>query len=332
MYQIRPYQDTDLPHILRLWNESVDAGEVVFYPATEAYLNMRIFDAPHDVKPFTFVAEDNGHVAGCVIGVCQKTFLPKQTHENTPGYLVAIFVEKGCRRKGIGKQLMGALEDAFRANGKKTIAMTSVSPIDLEWRIPNTPGHDHNNVPGVDKECDGYPFLSALGFQDTIREVAMYLDLSKYQEPSFVKEKQQKLREEGIQTGRYDVSLHYDFDRMCTRVGSEYWRKVLQDETAKENPRPILAATTPDGYIVGFTGPVDRQESGRGWFTGICTDPEYEGRGIASVLFNLLMQEFIQVGADFSTLFTGEENWAQKVYRRAGFDVVRTFSYMSKPL
>ena len=44
------------------------------------------------------------------------------------------------------------------------------------------------------------------------------------------------------------------------------------------------------------------------------------------------MQEFIKVGADFSTLFTGEENWAQKVYRRAGFDVVRTFSYMSKPL
>ena len=332
MYSIRLFQDQDMPALVRIWNESVDKNEVVFYPASEEYLNKRIFDIPHEVKPYTFVAEKDGQVIGFVIGVCQKTFLPKQTHENTPGYLVVIFVEKAHRRNGVGKQLMSALEDAFRAAGKKTIAMTSLSPIDMEWRIPNTPGHDHNNVPGVDKACEGYPFLLAQGFEDTVREVAMYLKLADYQEPAFVKEKQQALREQGIETGLYDVSLKYDFDRMCTRVGSEYWRKVLQDETAKENPRPILTATTPDGYIVGFTGPVDRQESGRGWFTGICTDPEFEGRGIASVLFNLLMQEFIKVGADFSTLFTGEENWAQRVYRRAGFDVVRTFSYMSKPL
>ena len=332
MYNIRRYEQKDLPALVRIWNESVDAGEVVFYPASEEYLMKRIFNDPNDVYPYSFVAEKDGQVVGFIIGVCQKTFLPKQTHENTPGHLVVVFVEKAHRLQGIGKKLMATLEDAFRAVGKKTISMTSLSPIDMEWRIPGTPGHDHNNVPGVDRECPGYPFMEKLGFQDTVREVAMYLDLAKYQEPAFVKEKQQQLKEQGIITGRYDTKLGYDFDRMCTRVGSEYWRKVLQDETAKENPRPILAATTPDGYIVGFTGPVDRQESGRGWFTGICTDPEFEGRGIASVLFNLLMQEFIQVGADFSTLFTGEENWAQKVYRRAGFDVVRTFSYMSKAL
>ena len=331
MFSIRPYQETDLPEIIRIWNASVNAGEAVFYPATEEYLNKRIFNDPNDVKPYTFIAEKDGQTAGFVIGVCQKTFLPGQTHENTPGYLVAIFVDAPFRRMGAGTALMDRLSAAFKASGKSKIACMSTCPINLEWRIPGTPGHDHNNAPGMDNDCAGYPFLLKLGFNDTVREVAMYLNLSEYQAPDFVPEKQAKLRAEGIETGLYDPKLHYDFDRMCTRVGSEYWRKVLQDETASDHPRPILAATT-DGHIVGFTGPVDRQESGRGWFTGICTDPEYEGRGIASVLFNLLMQEFIQVGADFSTLFTGEENWAQKVYRRAGFDVVRTFSYMSKPL
>ena len=58
----------------------------------------------------------------------------------------------------------------------------------------------------------------------------------------------------------------------------------------------------------------------------------YERRGIASVLFNLLMQEFIAEGAAFSTLFTGEENHAQRIYLRAGFRVVRRFSVMEKGL
>ena len=116
---------------------------------------------------------------------------------------------------------------------------------------------------------------------------------------------------------------------MCDRVGSEYWRSVLQEETAKENPRPILAAVA-DGHIVGFTGPVDRQENGRGWFTGICTDPLYERRGIAGVLFNDLMGEFIKVGAAYSTLFTGTENHAQRLYLKTGFRPARYFGIMKK--
>ena len=103
------------------------------------------------------------------------------------------------------------------------------------------------------------------------------------------------------------------------------------DDVRPAGPRPILAAVHGD-RIVGFTGPVDVQKSGRGWFTGICTDPECGGRGIATALFNLLMQSFAQRGAKFSTLFTGTENHAQKIYRRAGMAPARAFTLMSKPL
>ena len=68
------------------------------------------------------------------------------------------------------------------------------------------------------------------------------------------------------------------------------------------------------------------------WFSGICTDPLFEKKGIASVLFNLLMQEFIAEGAAFSTLFTGREAHARRVYERAGLRVVRGFAIMDKPL
>ena len=137
---------------------------------------------------------------------------------------------------------------------------------------------------------------------------------------------------------------------MCDGVESEYWRSVLKTEiqchrdgvpctdirfipngVVPAGPRPILAATH-EGKIVAFTGPVDKQKSGRGWFSGICTDPNYERRGIASVLFNLLMQEFVDEGAAFSTLFTGDDNHAQKIYKNAGLRVVKRFSIMKKAL
>ena len=179
----------------------------------------------------------------------------------------------------------------------------------------------------------------------------MYLNLAAYIPWAGLKEKQAELLAQGIYTGRYDPSLGYDYDLMCDHVGSEYWRAVIRSELAcwKENrpntdvrfipngtkvpagPRPMLVATSGE-RIVAFTGPVDKQDSGRGWFCGIMTDPEFERRGIASVLFNLLMQEFIAEGAVFSTLFTGDSNHAQRIYKRAGFNVVRRFALMQKPL
>ena len=93
-----------------------------------------------------------------------------------------------------------------------------------------------------------------------------------------------------------------------------------------------LDAQGTGGHIVAYTGPVDLQKSGRGWFTGICCDPNYGGRGIASILFNQLMREFVAEGAKFSTLFTGETNFAQKIYSRAGFRIVARFDGLTKPL
>lgn len=328
---IRRFDKADMQAILRLWNYCAAAGEVVYKPLTEEGFAALFLQNPHYSKDFSLVAETDGEVIGYVNGIAKKTFLPKETHESTPGYLTVILVAPLHRRKGVGRLLMQALMQAFVNAGKRVISCSGSNPVNLPWLVPGTDGHDHNNAPGMDQDCAGYPFLLRQGFEDKYSEVAMYLDLKDYAVSPDFKVKRDALFAQGICTGRYDISLHYDYDRMCDRVGSEYWRKVLYDETHSISPRPILAATH-EGHIVGFTGPVDRQESGRGWFTGICTDPMYERRGIATVLFNLLMQEFIAKGAGFSTLFTGRDNHAQRLYLRTGFQVVRRFCVMSRPL
>ena len=209
--------------------------------------------------------------------------------------------------------------------------MSSLNPVNLDWVVPGTPGHEHNNAPGVDEAGPAYPFLQKRGFTARAREAAMYLDLKDFQKQPDIEEKREVLRRQGITAGLYDPTLRYEFDGMCDRVGSEYWRKVLREETSSPSPRPILAATVP-GHVVAFTGPVDRQENGRGWFTGICTDPLYEKRGIATVLFSDLLERFLLAGVRYSTLFTGTENHAQRLYARAGFRPVRHFAIMEKRL
>lgn len=347
---IRLFTAADLPGVISVWNEAVEAKEVVYYPLTEAYFHKKFEQDPNYDPKYTFVAEEDGKIAGFINGVAKKVFLGGETNENTPGFLTCVFVGKAYRGRGIGKALVETLGEAFKANGKSTFAVNGNNPINLDWIVPGTPGHDHNNAPGVDVDCPGFAFLKKLGFNDLHTEVAMYLNLSEYKPWDELKSRQEALRAQGIETGRYDPSLGYDYDTMCDGVESEYWRSVLKTEiqchrdgvpctdirfipngVVPAGPRPILAATH-EGKIVAFTGPVDKQKSGRGWFSGICTDPNYERRGIASVLFNLLMQEFVDEGAAFSTLFTGDDNHAQKIYKNAGLRVVKRFSIMKKAL
>lgn len=323
---IRTFKQDDIAKIVSIWNSCVSRGEVLYRPLTQQYFNEKFLQHPGTV---ILTASEEAEVCGFVIG-CRKTeFLPGQTEENTPAYLSVIMVPEKCRHRGIGKALLSAFESYFSSLGKTSFAVSSLCPINLDWVIPGTPGHEHNNMPGIDEECMGFGFLRNHGYTVAVRDVAMYLNLAEYNKKPEVEERRAQLAREGISAGLYDISLKADFDGMCDRVGSEYWRQVLKDETEKEYPRPILAAVT-NGHIVGFTGPVDKQENGRGWFTGICTDPLYERRGIAGVLFNDLMEEFIKIGAEYSTLFTGTENHAQRLYLKTGFRPARYFAIMKK--
>ncbi len=347
---IRLFEQKDLPALLRLWNGSVEAGEVVYRPLTEDYYRKKFEGDPNHDPQFILVAEDGGEVIGYIHGLAKKVFLPKETNESTPGFVTVLFVDEARRRQGVGAALLAELTARFQAAGKKTIAVSGGNPLNIDWMIPGTPGHDHNNAPGADMESQGYPFFLAQGFEEKHREVAMYLNLTDYEKKPEVDEKRARLAAEGIFTGRYNANLNYDYDGMCDRIPSEYWRSAIATEIAAwksgkpttdirflpngkvpGGPRPMLVAAHA-GKIVGFTGPVDKQDSGRGFFTGICTDPLYEKRGIATVLFNLLMWEFVQEGAAFSTLFTGDTNHAQRLYERTGFRVVRRFALMAKAL
>jgi ribosomal protein S18 acetylase RimI-like enzyme len=347
-YRVRPLTKEDVPATIDLWNSCYVRGEVVYSPVMPDSFAAQMFEKGGRA----FAAEANGRLVGFIHGAQKTVFLCGQTHENTPGYLTVLMVSPECRLQGVGTQLLETLLSAFRKDGKSMCACSGDNPVHLSWRVPGTSGHDHNNAPGVDVDCGGYAFLQKYGFSPLVQEIAMYMNLKDYAGSKEACDFRERLTADGIYTGRFDPSLHQglDYNGMCDRVGSEYWRNVIRQELAAwgknepcrdetlwpdgikpAGPRPMLIAAH-KGNMTGFTGPVDLQKSGRGWFTGICTDPLYGRRGIGTVLFDLLMQEFVLEGAAFTTLFTGAENHAQRIYTRAGLRVVRRFAVMTHPL
>ena len=345
--QIRSMRPEDLPGVIQIWNGCVSSGEVLYYPLNEEYFRRKFVENAGCEPGHLMVAESGGRVAGFVHGVAPGSFPGSR-----PGaaYLTVLMVDAASRGKGVGKALLRAFADRMRTRGAKTLFISSLNPVNLDWHIPETPGHDHNNMPGADAESAGYPFLLRCGFSVRYREVAMYMNLADCRASSQAEEIRERLQSEGIYTGPYDAAWNCGFDLMCDHVGSDYWRDVLRTEieawkTGKPNADPrmwadgippkgpsTLLTAVHEGQIVGFTGPVDLQKSGRGWFTGICTDPAYERRGIATVLFSLLMAEFVREGARFSTLFTGLDNHARRVYERAGMRPARQFHLMAMEL
>ena len=334
---IRLATDADVPAMLALWNQSVAAQEVVFASLTPQTFRNRLMQP----ESCLLVAQAGQQLAG---------WLHAAVPQGGEAYLTAIFVHQDVRRQGIGRQLMASLESRMCALGKQVLAVSGNNPVKTAWCVPGTPGHDHNNAPGVDEACAGYPFLQAVGMAQHFCEVAMYRNLAGYAWPSAMDDIHKQLANEGITVGLYDGKQTLAYEGMCDRVGSEYWRGVLRQELhawqsgvpcedatlwadglRPQGPRPLLMAIHGD-QIVGFTGPVDKQQSGRGWFTGICVDPLYGKRSIGALLFEMLLRQFVAQGATFSTLFTGSENHAQRIYLRAGFTPVRRFAVMVKPL
>ena len=345
---IREAENRDREGIIRLWNQCVDAGEVLYFPMDDAYFDRKFRTGPGSDAGGFFVAED---ASGRLSGVIHGTY-PHEYPGAKPGwsYLTFELVAPECRGTGLGLALLQTLVGRMRMSGADVLAVSSLNPVNLDWHIPGTPGHDHNNMPGLDEECAGAAFFHRF-FEGTYREIAMYRSLDRtVRVPAEVEALRGRLRQEGIETGLYSGEPLYDYETLCRNVGSTYWQHVLKTEikahlTGQPNedpalwpdgrrpdgPRPILAAVA-DNRLVAFTGPIDRQASGRGWFTGICTDPSYEHRGIATVLFSMLMEEFGRRGAAFSTLFTGEDNRAQRIYARAGMRIVRHFTLMKMNL
>lgn len=328
--EIIQFKNDHIQEVIKIWNDSCGT-DMVYKPFNDNDFINKFLKNPHFSYEGTFVAIEEKKIVGFANGLYKKNFLSGETYENSPGYITFVLVDKAYRRRGIGKALLNKVEEFLINNGKRQLDIIFFNPINLQWYVPGTDEHDHPNAPGVDFDSAAYKLFQNCNYKDKAKQNSYHLNLDKFSLSEKVIGTLENLKTKGISIEYFDPLKHSGFNELFDDLKNEYWRIEIIGETQTKNPRPILVASD-NGKICGFTGPLDVQPSGRGYFAGIGVDSSYGGMGIGTALFFKLCENLRNEGASFMTLFTGENNPARKMYETAGFDIVKTWSDMRKEI
>ena len=310
---VRSFHSSDAEGLLHLWNT---LGTAMGYaPLNPEALDRLIWAHPAFSPAHTFLLERDGAIRGFALGCVQG-------NRGHLGCVLAVTeADAAC--------LVSAVEEAFRDSGCSESMVSFWCPIRLPWVIPDTSGHQHNNLPGVPADLPLHGGLKNLGYHPKSREIAMYLDLSAFEIPAAVEEKAARMAREGYTVALYDAGKHRGLKEMVDTLGNPLWSQEIP--AAGESGLKLLVGLK-DDQVAGFAGPVYPEESGRGYFSGIGVGACFEGHGLGKLLFYRLCREEKQAGAAYMSLFTGKENPARRIYEGAGFRACREFDVMKKSL
>ena len=317
---IRKFVTGDERALYCLWE--TEGPRFGYAALTESKFREIFLEHPDFSAEFTFVVEEDGHICGFVNGCAGAP-------DTETGYISCLLLESQVDTVDNTTQLVCALEDEFRKAGKKYCAVSFFNPIRLPWVIPGTPGHQHNNLPGVPVDVPLYHRLLVLGYEETSRECGLYCDLADYTTPEWVEDKAAQMAQRGYTVAMYDRRCHQGLDEMVHSLGNPQWSAEIP--AAGKAGLDLLVALK-GNLCAGFTGPVYPEETGRGYLAGVAVAQQYERNGLGTLLFYRLLQREKEVGAKYMSIFTGVNNRAKEIYMKAGFRVVRTFAVMRKEL
>lgn len=317
----------DLEAMNNLWNEFTT--EQHFYkPMTiEAFKN-KLLNNPDFSFDTVFGVKENNELVAYAIGYIRQMY---KDNDNVPGYINMIIVKKEYRNQGIASSLLNHMENYFKKLGKKYIQASYYLPSCYSWFIPNTIDHDHPCAPGIRINSLEYFFLLHRGYGIVGQEDAFHLNLSDYEISPSIQKTIDNLKQEHIIIELYDPNKHYGLDEFYKNLNIYDFEKVIRSNLDLEHPYPFLVVAD-NNKIVGWTGAMWNEESGRGHFDGIAILDTYRGKGIGKALFASLAYYNKMGGAKFMTFYTGLNNHARYIYMGAGFKIVQSFALMKKPL
>ncbi len=311
------FENKYLKECVEIWNEAVDCGEVVFKPLTEADFENLFLSEKY--KSVGVVKVENRKACGFAFGTVSEGV----------GYVSYIGVKRGFREEGIGRELYLELETTILKENPLVNRIDCIfyNPCQIAWFIPKRFPHDHPGAPGVYMESIGYQFFKKMGFFDYAIQNTYYMPLGNYSESEKVKEKKESLSEQGIEVCFFDKEKHCGFSELFDNIKNEGWRKSVM---SRLNEKIVVAVE--DNRVIGYTGPLSLSSEKRGLFCGIGVHTDYRRLGIGKVLFSELCAGLQTMGAEYMSLFTGDNNPARFIYESTGFELVGKFSCMRKML
>ena len=324
---IRNANINDMPKICELWNKEV--ASLGFYKPLEEEQFIKVFTSDPDFSyEGVFVAYYGEELVGYIMGFIRGLYAK---NPDNPGCLNSIVVAKKYRKRGIGGLLIKKLEEFFKVNGRNYVQAYNYLPLCYEWYIPNFDKHNHPCAPAIRVNSEEYFFLLHHGYEAISFEDAFHLPLEEYELSDSIKEILERNEKDGIVIEYYDPNKHYGIDEFYEDIQAPEFEKVIRSNLALEKPYPFLVVAK-DNKVVGWTGALWNEPSGRGHFDGIIISESVRGRGLGKALFATLAYKSKLNGAKFMTFYTGWKNHARYIYMGAGFKIIQSYSIMKKKI
>lgn len=315
-----------IDEIISLWNDEI-ASLGFFKPWTvESFTNKFLKNPSFKKEGLVCLFKDNLEM----IGFGEANVTKNQLNPSlTPGYITCIAVRKKYQRQGYGTLILEKLEEFLKNEGKTFVRNFFMNPTNLEWYVPGYDKHNHPGAPAISYNSSYYLFLLANGYNTNGQQDAYHLNLRDYELPEYVIKKKAFNEKDGYTLTYYDDKIHFGFDPLFEALKNEGWNQAVKSEINRGNGSKLLIAQK-DGEILGFTGPIFTEESGRGYLAGIGIHPKVQGRGLGKTLFCELCYQHKIKGSKFMTLFTGSDNPARNIYMYAGMKPIQSFAIMRK--
>ena len=324
MFQIVNLKEQDLNKMCDLYNQ-VRSEENFFQTFThEEFKNLYLNNEDFSFNG-VFGVFDKDELVAYSICLLRKLFEGKEYG----GYIHIIIVKKEYRKQGLGSALLERMEAYLKENGKKGANVNYYLPLCFTWYIPGTDKHNHPCAPGIRLNSKEYFFLLHRGYEIIGQEDAFHLDLCNYNISPSIQKVLDENAKDGITIELYDKNKHYGLEEFYKALNIYDFEKVIRANLELEKPYPFLVVSD-KGRIVGWTGALWNEPSGRGHFDGIAILEEVRGRGLGKALFSLLAYHSKLNGAKFMTFYTGLTNHARYIYMKAGFKIEQSYALMKK--
>lgn len=323
---LRVMNESDIPSIVNLWNSEMK--DSIYAMWTVEDFNNRFMKFTSFDKDGFLVLYDNDELIG--FGNANYNNQDKDP-SLTPGYITCVVIKKGYQRQGLGSMILKKLEEFLKSRGKTYVRCFYANPVNLKWYVPGYDHHEHAGAPAVLINSPFYFLLSAHKYYMNGQQDGFHVDLTKYEMTEEIVEKMKENEKDGYYVTIYDKDKHHGFDELFDALGSEGWKRSINYNLNREKPYPTIIVEK-DGEILGFTGPVHTEESGRSSLSGVGIHPKCQGRGLGKTMFCYFCLKSKENGGKFMTLFTGSENKARNIYMYAGLRIVASFAILRKEL
>lgn len=311
-FSIRRYEATDESGVLRTWNSGLYAD-----PINATTWRGKVLLDPNFDRGGCLVAEVDGEVRGFILSLVRRVPFFNEGLEPDKSWITAFAVDPEWQRQGIGSALLDAAVDRLRTLNRTSVALAPY--------VPNyfTPGADVNAYQrGVD-------FLTSRGFDVIERPISMRAELTGFDMPQLVRERQQALAAEGVEVRPVtpaDIAPVLDF---IPRHFAWDWHREATgvfNDLYNGDPRFVgMIVARQDDEVLGYA-----QHRGER-FGPFGVRPDLRSRGIGRVLLANTLSEMLKKNFHAAWfLWTGDD--AARLYGQLGFHEVRRFAVMRREL